>query len=165
MSRKALMAAAAAVIIVGSVAVVAIGPARLSPLQQFPTTREQLSSTSGSRTAPATPVSTTAPVGPTNVSNQTAAVPSPPEQLRSDLPVSGLDVSQAAPRTKTEHANASTGQPAAQAYDSVVADEEAAPYWSPPSSADERYGDFKTNPVKLVSEEPVSTFSIDVDTA
>src|SRR5262249_23159138 len=84
---------------------------------------------------------------------------------RHGLPVPGLDVSQAATRPKTEHAGASTGQPAAQAYDSIIADEEAAPYWSPPSSADERYGDFKTNSVKLVNEEPVSTFSIDVDTA
>jgi Ca-activated chloride channel family protein len=38
-------------------------------------------------------------------------------------------------------------------------------HWQQPSTADERYGDFKANPVKLVSEEPVSTFSIDVDTA
>jgi Ca-activated chloride channel family protein len=38
-------------------------------------------------------------------------------------------------------------------------------HWQPPSTAGERYGDFKANPVKLVSEEPVSTFSIDVDTA
>jgi Ca-activated chloride channel family protein len=40
-----------------------------------------------------------------------------------------------------------------------------APHWQPPSTAGERYGDFKANPVKLVREEPVSTFSIDVDTA
>ncbi|MFM9841468.1 MAG: vWA domain-containing protein [Dongiaceae bacterium] len=37
--------------------------------------------------------------------------------------------------------------------------------WQPPSVAGENYQDFKTNPVKLVAEEPVSTFSIDVDTA
>jgi Ca-activated chloride channel family protein len=40
-----------------------------------------------------------------------------------------------------------------------------ASHWQPPSTAGERYGDFKANPVKLVREEPVSTFSIDVDTA
>jgi Ca-activated chloride channel homolog len=37
--------------------------------------------------------------------------------------------------------------------------------WQAPSVAGEKYADFKTNPVKLVSVEPVSTFSIDVDTA
>src|SRR5262245_44798506 len=37
--------------------------------------------------------------------------------------------------------------------------------WRQPSAAGERYADLRTNPVKLVSEEPVSTFSIDVDTA
>jgi Ca-activated chloride channel family protein len=37
--------------------------------------------------------------------------------------------------------------------------------WQAPSVAGENYQDFKTNPVKLVMEEPVSTFSIDVDTA
>lgn len=35
----------------------------------------------------------------------------------------------------------------------------------PSGTSNERYGDFADNPVKLVSEEPVSTFSIDVDTA
>ena len=49
---------------------------------------------------------------------------------------------------------------------SVTQDQEAyAPQWQPPSVAGEDYADFKTNPVKLASEEPVSTFSIDVDTA
>jgi Ca-activated chloride channel family protein len=37
--------------------------------------------------------------------------------------------------------------------------------WRSPSVAGENYQDFKANPVKLVAEEPVSTFSIDVDTA
>jgi Ca-activated chloride channel homolog len=37
--------------------------------------------------------------------------------------------------------------------------------WRPPSVAGENYADFKANPVKLTAEEPVSTFSIDVDTA
>ena len=41
----------------------------------------------------------------------------------------------------------------------------AYPQWQSPSVAGENYQDFKTNPVKLVMEEPVSTFSIDVDTA
>jgi len=38
---------------------------------------------------------------------------------------------------------------------------------APPQRPDsgEEYADYKTNPVKLVREEPVSTFSIDVDTA
>jgi Ca-activated chloride channel family protein len=35
----------------------------------------------------------------------------------------------------------------------------------PPSVAGERYASFDSNPVKLVAEAPVSTFSIDVDTA
>ncbi len=34
-----------------------------------------------------------------------------------------------------------------------------------PGTENERYGEFEDNPVKLVAEEPVSTFSIDVDTA
>ncbi len=37
--------------------------------------------------------------------------------------------------------------------------------WQTPSVAGEKYVDFKSNPVKLTAEEPVSTFSIDVDTA
>ncbi len=37
--------------------------------------------------------------------------------------------------------------------------------WQAPSVAGENYQDFKANPVKLTAEEPVSTFSIDVDTA
>ncbi|MGH6962250.1 MAG: VWA domain-containing protein, partial [Dongiaceae bacterium] len=114
---------------------------------------------------PATPVVPTEPAAPLDPSNQAAAVPGQQEQLRSDLPVSETDASRAAARIKVEQFSATTGQTAQQPYASVVADEAAAPYWQPPSSADERYGDFKTNPVKLVSEEPVSTFSIDVDTA
>ena len=34
-----------------------------------------------------------------------------------------------------------------------------------PGTENEKYAEFKDNPVKLVAEEPVSTFSIDVDTA
>ena len=42
----------------------------------------------------------------------------------------------------------------------------AHPLQEPPTSTDrERYEDVEINPVKLTSEEPVSTFSIDVDTA
>ena len=46
----------------------------------------------------------------------------------------------------------------------IVAEE----YFMPvpqPDTGNEKYGEFEDNPVKLVSEEPVSTFSIDVDTA
>ncbi len=154
MSRKALMAAAA-VIVVGGVSVVAITSGRLyySP-HPLTTNTDRLSSTSGPGTAPATPVVPTA----SPAAGQQA-------QIRSDLPLSETDAVRGATRTKSEQLGAATTQTAAQPYATVVADEEAAPYWQPPSSADERYGDFKTNPVKLVAEEPVSTFSIDVDTA
>ena len=151
MSRKALMAAAAAVIVVGSVAVVAIRPVYFAP--STPTTHH-LSPTGESGATPKTPVSTTTPVAPAQVSNQVALAPG-----------SETDASRAVGRTKIEQLGASAGQAPPEPYATVVADEEAPPYWQPPSSADERYGDFKTNPVKLVSEEPVSTFSIDVDTA
>jgi Ca-activated chloride channel family protein len=36
--------------------------------------------------------------------------------------------------------------------------------WQPPEPSHERYGKIDDNPVKLVAEEPVSTFSVDVDT-
>ena len=55
--------------------------------------------------------------------------------------------------------------PEAEALARMSVGDAYAPHWHQPSTADERYGDFKANPVKLVSEEPVSTFSIDVDTA
>lgn len=165
MSRKALMAAAV-VIVVGGVVVVAIGPGRFFPSPHPMTTNtEHLSSTSGSGATPTSPVSTTAPVAPIEPSNQAAAVPGQQEQLRSDLPPPETDAVRATARIKSEQVGASVSQAVSQPYASIVADEEATPYWQPPSSADERYGDFKTNPVKLVSEEPVSTFSIDVDTA
>ncbi len=157
MSRKALMAAAAVVVVAG-VAVVAIGPASfLHSSRPVTATTEHLSSISESGVTPATPVTT----GSAQVANQTAAVPGQPQQLRRDLPAPEADAVSAT-RAKVEQSGASAGQPASQLY---ASDEEAAPYWQPSSSADERYGDFKTNPVKLVSEEPVSTFSIDVDTA
>jgi Ca-activated chloride channel homolog len=172
MSRKRLMAAAAAIVVVGSVAVIAVGPTRPvglwrpAPVEHpIATTPGQLSSTGGSTAAPTTPVSTTAPAEPGQIAHQTAAAPSQPEQLRRDLPASEVDAVSATTRAKVEQSGASLNRMASQPYGSVVADEEAPPYWQPPSSADERYGDFKTNPVKLVSEEPVSTFSIDVDTA
>ena len=166
MSRKALMAAAA-VIVVSSAAVVAIGPARFFPSPRSITTgTQQLSSTSASRATPAAQVTTTEPVAQLKPSNQTAAVPGQQEQLRSRLPLSEIDAVRVTTRTKSEQLGTSVSQAASQPSASVVADEERASYWQPPSSADERYGDFKTpNPVKLVSEEPVSTFSIDVDTA
>jgi len=156
------MAAAAAVVVVGSVAVIAIGPAHLLPLQRSQTT-QHLSSGNASGATPTTPTSTTAPAElvppePTPVASASS------QQLRADQPAPATD-SLGTTLTKVEQSRASAGQVASQPYGAIVADEEAAPYWQPPSSADERYGDFKTNPVKLVSEEPVSTFSIDVDTA
>jgi len=159
MSRKALMAAAAVVVVAG-VAVVTIGPASfLHSSRPVTATTEHLSSLSESGATPATPVTTT---GPVQAENQTASAQGEPEQLRRDLPASEADAVSATTRAKVEQSGASAGQPVSQLY---ASDEEAAPYWQPPSSADERYGDFKTNPVKLASEEPVSTFSIDVDTA
>jgi len=168
------MAAAAAVVIIGGGAVVAIGPAGLAPwshtdttvehprVPDVPTTVEHLSSNSGSA---AIPVAPPAPEAPLASLNQAAAVPGQQEQPRRDLPMSETDAVSVDTRAKVERLSGALNQTASQPYGSVAADEEAAPYWQPPSSADERYGDFKTNPVKLVSEEPVSTFSIDVDTA
>jgi Ca-activated chloride channel family protein len=46
----------------------------------------------------------------------------------------------------------------------IVAQDAIAPQ-PRPGTENEAYGAFEDNPVKLVSEEPVSTFSIDVDTA
>ena len=158
MSRKALMAAAAVVVVAG-VAVVTIGPASfLHSSRPVTTTTEHLSSIGESGVTPATPVTT----GPAQVANQTAAVPGQSQQLRRDLPASEADAVSATLEQRSSSPARPAGQPASQLY---ASDEEAAPYWQPSSSADERYGDFKTNPVKLVSEEPVSTFSIDVDTA
>ena len=174
MSRKRLMVAAAAIVIIGGGAVVAIGPAGLAPwsptvttvehprVPAVPTTVEHLSSNSGSA---AIPVAPPAPEAPLASLNQAAAVPGQQEQPRRDLPMSETDAVSVDTRAKVERLSGALNQTASQPYGSAVADEEAAPYWQPPSSADERYGDFKTNPVKLVSEEPVSTFSIDVDTA
>src|SRR5215470_2700826 len=169
MSRKRLMGAAAAIIVVGGVAAVAVGSSGIATwwtaASPVTTNVQQLSSTGGDGATPTTPVSTTAPAEPEPVANQTAFAPRQQAQVPGDLRLNTTDSATATTRAKVERLGASTGQPAAQPYASVTADEEAAPYWQPPSSADERYGDFKTNPVKLVSEEPVSTFSIDVDTA
>ncbi len=134
MSRKSLMAAAAVVIVAGA-AVLAIQPRQLNFSPERATARLQHMS------------STVAPV----------------EAKRRQL--YRLDESTAGQTT-------ARGQPLAAEFTAgsrlqhaqPVADQEAyAPHWQPPSTADERYGDFEANPVKLVSEEPVSTFSIDVD--
>lgn len=47
----------------------------------------------------------------------------------------------------------------------IVAQDAMMPPVQQPGTENEAYGEFKDNPVKLVAEEPVSTFSIDVDTA
>jgi Ca-activated chloride channel family protein len=47
----------------------------------------------------------------------------------------------------------------------IVAQDQIMPMPPQPGTENEKYGEFEDNPVKLVSEEPVSTFSIDVDTA
>ncbi|MHA1108304.1 MAG: von Willebrand factor type A domain-containing protein, partial [Alphaproteobacteria bacterium] len=47
----------------------------------------------------------------------------------------------------------------------IVAHDQIMPMPPQPGTENEKYGEFEDNPVKLVSEEPVSTFSIDVDTA
>lgn len=52
---------------------------------------------------------------------------------------------------------------AAPAYRMPLA-QMASPAWQPPAEERERYGQINDNPVKLVAEAPVATFSIDVDT-
>lgn len=47
----------------------------------------------------------------------------------------------------------------------IVANDQIMPMPPQPGTENEKYEDFKDNPVTLVAEEPVSTFSIDVDTA
>ena len=47
----------------------------------------------------------------------------------------------------------------------MVAQDQIMPMPPQPGTENEKYGEFEDNPVKLVSAEPVSTFSIDVDTA
>ncbi|MEN8195193.1 MAG: VWA domain-containing protein [Pseudomonadota bacterium] len=47
----------------------------------------------------------------------------------------------------------------------IVANDQIMPVPPQPGTENEKYGEFEDNPVKLVSAEPVSTFSIDVDTA
>jgi Ca-activated chloride channel family protein len=47
----------------------------------------------------------------------------------------------------------------------IVANDQIMPMPPQPGTENEKYGEFEDNPVKLVSAEPVSTFSIDVDTA
>ena len=54
--------------------------------------------------------------------------------------------------------------PAAESYKIGVADRAASPAHYREQGRD-RFTDFDSNPVKVVAEEPVSTFSIDVDTA
>ncbi len=47
----------------------------------------------------------------------------------------------------------------------IVANDQIMPMPPQPGTENEKYGEFEDNPVKQVSAEPVSTFSIDVDTA
>ncbi|MCK5273616.1 MAG: von Willebrand factor type A domain-containing protein, partial [Alphaproteobacteria bacterium] len=47
----------------------------------------------------------------------------------------------------------------------IIAQDQIMPVPPQPGTENEKYGEFEDNPVKLVSAEPVSTFSIDVDTA
>jgi Ca-activated chloride channel family protein len=165
------MVAAAAVIVIGSATVVAIGPAGLAPWSRSAittdpavppvTTGDHVSTDSRSSATPKTPVSTTAPTAPAQVTNEIAAGQGQREQLRKDLQLSDADAGSATTRGRVEQLGASVPTAATPEPYGTVVD----PYARPPSTGDERYGDFKTNPVKLVSEEPVSTFSIDVDTA
>jgi len=130
------MTTVAAVMVCGLV-IVSVGPGC--------TKLEQDESTTGRQTSSQTSNTTTAqPAGPENVSRA--------DKLAAETPVAPTPMQ---PSVSERY----------RALGGVVAEHEAPPYWQPPSMAGERYGDFKANPVKLVREEPVSTFSIDVDTA
>jgi Ca-activated chloride channel family protein len=54
---------------------------------------------------------------------------------------------------------------AAKPAPGIAMNDQIAPLPPQPGTENEKYAAFKDNPVKLVSEKPVSTFSIDVDTA
>jgi Ca-activated chloride channel family protein len=143
MSRKSLMAAAAIVVGLGGLAV---GCTKLeeedkTTAQQVPPTDESQIIVSRGTTPPATVVTGLEP------------------QLRERQEAGRIDQI-AAPAPEAEHARALGNVQA-----SLCCPPADASHWQPPSTAGERYGDFKANAVKLVREEPVSTFSIDVDTA
>ncbi len=159
MSRKSLMTAAAIVVGLGGLAV---GPGcgrlendKQTSTQQQPTRENQTSTT-------AAPVDTTTSPPPT-VADATGRPAAP--VLADELQRARQDAANS-PQSSIRGLTVAEATAGARLQLGQVADQELyAPQWLPPSTADERYGDFKANPVKLVSDEPVSTFSIDVDTA
>jgi len=167
MSRKSLMAAAA-IIVVGGVVTVAISQSGFIGLPgRTPTTVNQLEPTG--------------PLDSTALGRSDAGVTMPtaqlaPSQRQPDLPAIQSPTPLPLPEVmKVDDVAMISGQPvesrstggemSLQAAVDAIDQEAYAPQWQPPSTAGEDYGDFKANPVKLVSQEPVSTFSIDVDTA
>ncbi|HRD29045.1 MAG TPA: von Willebrand factor type A domain-containing protein, partial [Caulobacter sp.] len=59
-----------------------------------------------------------------------------------------------------------TGVPAVAPANAAIAPGPGYPYGPPPGTVDtERYPGGQSNPVRRVADDPVSTFSIDVDTA
>src|SRR5262245_8183231 len=130
MSRKSLMAAAAAVMVIGSATVVALGPAGLAPWSRPVTTTDpstppsaivdQVSTDSGSGPAPKTPGSTTAPTTPAQVANEIAAGQGQRAQLRQELQLSEADARSATTRGKIEHFSTSAPAASPQPYDTVV---------------------------------------------
>jgi len=85
-------------------------------------------------------------------------VPPQPQYRREDKSKRDRLASGAAPLMERE-AGYATGKPYG-----LVANDAIAPM-PPQGTENEKYAQFSDNPIKLVSEEPVSTFSIDVDTA
>ncbi|MGE0116888.1 MAG: von Willebrand factor type A domain-containing protein [Dongiaceae bacterium] len=133
MPRKALMAAAA-VVVVGGLAVIAG--------RDYPHVL---------RAAPGTPPALVLPPA----TNQPAPSEGrPTDEVRFDRLA----------KVESPEARRSVGE---YQYASAATPEQESgwPYWQPTGTADERYGDVAANPVKLVAEQPVSTFSVDVDTA
>ena len=70
-------------------------------------------------------------------------------------------------KARTEHGYAVEAEGLGRSMPSagIVANDQIMPMPPQPGTENEKYGEFEDNPVKLVSAEPVSTFSIDVDTA
>ena len=133
---------------------------------------------------------TPAPARPVEAEPLASVVPAPQAALPAKRPVDvddareGIDKSGAlhAPRVRLEDKSRGDlalaykqaaplmersvgGKPSSGYGGGVVANDQFMPVPPQPGTGREKYGEFKDNPVKLVSAEPVSTFSIDVDTA
>ncbi|HEY7687317.1 MAG TPA: von Willebrand factor type A domain-containing protein, partial [Dongiaceae bacterium] len=169
MFRKWLMATAAVLLIGGGIAAATHGYWHASVHRYFAAespveiTFDQRHGQAGGATATPAKAPVAQPSAPEAVaapevaaSAKRAALDSEPSswEIFSSLSSSAVDE-----RSRASNA----GGLAINVYGRYVSDQ--AGQWQPPSVAGENYQDFKTNPVKLVAEEPVSTFSIDVDTA